>query len=108
MNTEESYDGYMSIVGDDARWENRLTSRVFIKLMFYNPILKAKKVKAPVLVMAGSQDSLVPLAAVQQCAARLRKGELIVMDCNHFAPYTGETFLTFIDKQEEFLVKHLF
>jgi cephalosporin-C deacetylase-like acetyl esterase len=107
MNTEESYDGYMSIMGKDRKWENKLTSRIFIKILFYNPTNKAKRVKAPVLIMAAAHDSLVPLAAIKKCAAKLPKGELVVMDCNHFAPYTGDTFLKYIDHQVAFLEKHL-
>ncbi|MHB8139064.1 MAG: alpha/beta hydrolase [Smithellaceae bacterium] len=107
MNTEESYDGYMSIVGKDRKWENRLTSRIFIKILFYNPTNRAKRIKAPVLIMAGAHDSLVPLAAINKCAAKIPKGELVVMDCNHFAPYTGDTFLKYIHQQVAFLEKHL-
>jgi pimeloyl-ACP methyl ester carboxylesterase len=98
MNTEESYDGYMSIVGKDRKWENKLTSRAFIKILFYNPTNRAKRVKAPVLIMAEAHDSLVPLAAIKKCAAKIPKCELVVMDCNHFAPYTGDTFLKYIDQ----------
>lgn len=107
MNTEESYDGYMSIVGNDTKWENKLTSRIFIKILFYNPTCKAKRIKAPALIMAGAHDSLVPLRAIKRCAAKIPRGELVVMDCNHFEPYTGDTFLKFIDRQIAFLEEHL-
>ena len=43
MNSEESYDGYMSIVGDDKIWQNKVASRLFIKMSMYSPSSRAKK-----------------------------------------------------------------
>lgn len=108
MNSEESYDGFMSLVGNDSKWENKMTSRGFIKMVIYNPTGKAKKVKAPALIMAAKYDSLIPLDAIKKLANKLPKGELVVMDCNHFATYTGDTFSKHIDTQVAFLEKHLF
>ncbi len=108
LNTEECYDGYMSIVGDDKTWENKLASRLFIKIASYNPTDKASNVKAPVLIMAGKRDSLIPIEAIEACAAKLPHGELVVMDCNHFEPYTGEMFSQFVRRQGDFLQRHLF
>jgi pimeloyl-ACP methyl ester carboxylesterase len=107
MNSAESYDGFMSIAGNDPRWENKMTSRAFVKMAFYNPAGKAKNVKAPVLIMAAKDDSLISIVATRKCAGKLKRGELVVMDCKHFAPYTGDTFLKYIDTQVRFLEKHL-
>ncbi|RJP78050.1 MAG: alpha/beta fold hydrolase [Desulfobacteraceae bacterium] len=107
MNTEESYPGYMSIAGDNPTWENKMASRAFIKASLYSPISRAKQVKAPTLVMAGKYDSLIPVDAVRKMAGRLPKGELVVMDCNHFEPYTGELFEQFVARQSAFLATHL-
>jgi hypothetical protein len=49
--------------------------------------------------MAGAHDSLIPLNDTKKYAGKLPRGEIVVMDCNHFAPYTGETFLKQIDRQ---------
>jgi pimeloyl-ACP methyl ester carboxylesterase len=107
MNSEESYDGFMSIVGNDSKWENKLTSRAFVKMAFYNPAGRAKKVKVPVLIIAAKDDSLIPIAETKIFAGRLKRCELVVMDCKHFEPYTGDTFLKYIDTQVTFLEKHL-
>ena len=107
MNTAESYPGYMAIADKDSGWENQMASRAFIKVSMYSPIRKAKQVKAPTLVMAGRDDSLIPVKAVEKMAKRLPRGELIVMDCNHFEPYTGQFFEKFVKKQSEFLETHL-
>ena len=107
MNTEESYPGYMSIAGEDPAWENKIASRAFLKMALYSPIRKAGKVDAPVLVMAGRYDSLIPLDAVVAMCEKLPKGELIVMDCNHFDPYSGSFFEQFSEAQGSFLAKQL-
>jgi pimeloyl-ACP methyl ester carboxylesterase len=70
-------------------------------------LLPEKATRPPVLIMAGAHDSLVPLNDTKKYADKLPHGELVVMDCNHFAPYTGEAFLKHIDKQVEFLERHL-
>jgi dipeptidyl aminopeptidase/acylaminoacyl peptidase len=107
MNTAESYPGYMAIAEKDSGWENQMASRAFIKVSMYSPIRKAKQVKAPTLVMAGRYDSLIPVKAVEKMAKRLPRGELVVMDCNHFEAYTGQFFEKFVKKQSEFLETHL-
>ena len=108
MNTAESYQGYMSIAAEGSNWENKMASRAFMKISFYSPLSKAHQVKAPTLVMAGRYDSLIPLDAVEKLAKKLPVGELIVMDCSHFEPYTGEFFERFVAAQRTFLKKHLF
>lgn len=105
--TEECMDGFMALVGDDSTWENKLTSRLFIRIASYNPTNVASRVTAPVLVMAGARDSLIPLEAVQRCAAKIPRGELVVMDCNHFEPYKAPWFPRFVEQQAAFLQKHL-
>jgi len=107
MNTEESYDGYMSIVPKETNWENKMQSRGFIKMTFYSPLSKAHQVEAAALVIAARHDSLVPIDAVKEIAKNIPKGELVVMDCNHFAPYTGELFEEMVGFETEFLEKHL-
>jgi pimeloyl-ACP methyl ester carboxylesterase len=78
----------MAIAEDDPAWENKIASSAFLKMALYNPIRKAGKVNAPALVMAGRYDSLIPLDAVVALSENLPKGELIVVDCNHFADYS--------------------
>ena len=107
MNTAESYDGYMSIVPKHSKWENKMQSRGFLKLSMYNPLKNAAKVKAPTLVMAGRNDSLIPIDAVKKLSEKLPKSELVIVECNHFQPYQGEFFYEFAEKQAAFFRKHL-
>ena len=107
MNTEESYPGFRSIIPEGWPWENKMTSRAFILLAFYYPIFYAKRVSAPVLLIGGQKDSLVPFAAVRKTARRLPRCEFVVFDCNHFEPYTGERFEESVKIQADFLERNL-
>lgn len=107
MNTEESYPGFHSIIPDGSDWENKMTSRAFILLAFYYPIFYAKKVDIPTLIIGGRKDSLVPFKVVENTAKRLPKGELVVLECNHFEPYTGIWFEQSIKIQIDFLERNL-
>ena len=107
MNTEGSYDGFKSIIPEGSNWENKMTSRAFILLAFYNPISYAKKVKAPVLLVSGKNDSLVPFSAVQKTAKRLPDCQFVVLESNHFEPYTGAHFEQSIKIQIDFLERKL-
>lgn len=108
LNTDECMPGYLSLVPEKTpEWENKMASRLFLLLPLYSVIKKARMVKAPTLVMTGKHDSLIPIEAVQNMASKLPHGELVVEDCNHFEPYTGDFFERFITKQSEFLEKHL-
>jgi pimeloyl-ACP methyl ester carboxylesterase len=107
MNTAECWDGYRSIVPEASGWENKLASRMFSLIPLYGVMNRARRVQAPTLVMAGSRDSLIPVSAVRKMAERLPRGELLVEDCNHFEPYTGDLFERFVRQQGEFLEKHL-
>jgi cephalosporin-C deacetylase-like acetyl esterase len=107
MNTEESYPGFHSIIPDGSDWENKMTSRAFILLAFYSPMSYARKVKAPVLLIGGKNDSLVPFAAVKKTAKRLPNCEFVALESNHFEPYTGARFEQSIKIQIDFLERKL-
>lgn len=107
MNSEECYEGYRSIIPEGSDWENKIASRMFFYLPLYSVMNRARKVEAPTLVMAGKHDSLIPIDAVKKMAGRLPNGELVVEDCNHFEPYTGSHFERFVQKQGDFLERHL-
>jgi dipeptidyl aminopeptidase/acylaminoacyl peptidase len=107
MNSEESYPGFRSIIPEGSDWENKMTSRAFILLAFYSPMSYAGKVKAPVLLIGGKNDSLVPFAAVKKTAERLPNCEFVALESNHFEPYTGARFEQSIKIQIDFLERKL-
>lgn len=107
MNTAESWTGFQTLIPEDTKWENKLTSRSFLWIPFYNPLKFAPRVKAPCLLMGAVHDSLIPIAAVRKMAGKLPDCEFIEMPCNHFEPYTGTHFEEFAARQADFLEHHL-
>ncbi len=107
MSTEETWDGYQAIIPEGSKWENMVMSRVFLTIPFYSPLFLANKVKAPTLLIAAEEDSLVPVKAVKRTAARIKNCELTVLECNHFAPYVGKYFEKIVALENEFLLRTL-
>lgn len=105
MNTEESWEGYTNLVPEDSTWENKIPAKVFLMIPLYSPLIKASKVTCPALIIAAENDSLIPVKAVRWTAGRIKKGELVVLDCNHFEPYYGKWFEKIVTAETEFLLR---
>ncbi|CAO3609489.1 unnamed protein product [Cunninghamella echinulata] len=103
LNSKECYDGFLSIIPKESTWKNEMTSRSFIKMIFYNPMKNAYKIQVPVLILGGKYDSLIPIDAVQDCSKKIRNCDFKVIECNHFEPYSGIHFDQFIHYQKSFL-----
>lgn len=107
MTTPECYDGYMALVPAESAWKNRTPARSGLLLPFYNPGSYASEVSCPMLVVAGRNDSLIPIAAVRKMARRIADCRLEELDCNHFEPYKGSWFEKNVGIQIDFLQRHL-
>jgi len=105
MNTEESWQGYTNLVPEDSAWENKIPAKVFLMIPLYSPLIKASKVTCQALIIAAENDSLIPVKAVRWTAGRIKKGELVVLECNHFEPYYGEWFEKIVTAETEFLLR---
>lgn len=107
MNTPECYDGYLGLFEPDSQWQNRVPARIALQIPFYNPARSAARVQCPALVIAGLNDSLIPVASVRAMAERMPRGEYVELPCNHFEPYSGDAFEQNIALQLDFLQRHL-
>jgi len=107
MNSEESLPGYTAMMPENSKWKNKVPAKIFLLLLLYSPLLKAKKVKCPALVIAARYDSLIPYRAVKLTAMRIKKIDFISLSCNHFQPYMGKWHEQCITAELSFLKKHL-
>lgn len=107
MNTPESKPGYLAMVPKDTNWKNETPARCLVPTVFYRPIIQAKKVQSPTLLIAAEQDSLADIKAIEKTAARIPKAELIKVPCGHFDVYSGPMFEEVIEPEVNFLRKHL-
>ncbi|CAO3616889.1 unnamed protein product [Cunninghamella blakesleeana] len=102
LNTDECYDGYIRMVGDDPIWKNQMASRSFLKMLIYNPMKNAHQIQIPVLILAGKNDSLIPIEAIKMTSSKIPFCDFKIMGCNHFQPYYGTHFEDFSNHQINF------
>ncbi len=88
-------------------WRNETPARIALAAGLYMPARFASQVNCPVLIVAGRQDSLIPLRSIRKAAARISDCVLEELECNHFQPYQGEFFEQVSQIQCRFLVQEL-
>lgn len=82
-------------------WENRVVLRP--RLRTPHPLRLAPKVNAPLLVIAGEQDTLCPPGPAAELADRAARAELKTLPHGHFDLYDGAS----IPHEREFLAREL-
>lgn len=91
----------------NVTWENKVLARVLLKIPYYNPIRSAHKVRVPTLVIAGSNDSIIPAAVARKAAERMPNAEFALHASDHFQPYYGRYLDENVRAQLAFLRKHV-
>lgn len=111
MSAADSYDGYMQLVPETAlasgNWVNRAAARIAITLPLYSPRRHAKRVTAPLLVVAAKADTIAPARGAAAAAKNAVAGELKTYDGGHFDFYMGAGFDKIVVDEIEFLDRHL-
>lgn len=107
LNTRDSKTGYESLMPAGFDPDNATPARVFLTMVLYRPARVAGRVKCPALVIAGENDSLVPIKSVKKAAAKMKRAEFMSLPIDHFDPYLGETFNKVSKKQLDFLKTHI-
>ena len=90
----------------DVPWENKVLARVALKIPRYNPIRKARGVRVPTLVIAGSKD-IVSAQVAQKAAERMPNARFTLHASDHFQPYYGDYLDENVRTQLAFLRKHV-
>jgi len=108
LNTPDAMDAFQDLVPPGSTWQNRAPARVLFQLLRYRPLRDAAKIEAPVLMVAAEDDSLIPIASVEAASKRIPDCELVTLPrTGHFEPYSGEVFERVVEREAEFLRKHL-
>jgi fermentation-respiration switch protein FrsA (DUF1100 family) len=108
LNTPDVMDAFQELVPPDSTWQNRAPARVLFQLPRYRPLRDARRLAAPVLMVAAENDSLIPIAAVEAASKRIPHCELVVLEeTSHFEPYSGTVFERVVEREAEFLCRHL-
>ena len=96
---------YAPIAGPS--WRNELCARTALGVAFNRPIKFAARVSCPLLVQAGTADSITPPARARRAAAMARRGELREYPIDHLDAETGPAQQHALVDQLDFLCRHL-
>ncbi|MBS1226010.1 MAG: alpha/beta hydrolase [Proteobacteria bacterium] len=103
----DCYEGYHRLIPPGAVWQETVPARILLTLLAYRPVRVARRIQAPVLIIAAEQDSLIPLTATRKTAARIARCQFEVLPVGHFDLYEGPWFERSIALQIAFLRRHL-
>ncbi len=107
MNTPDAMAGYYTLVPKDSPMKNEVPARITLMISAYRPIMYARRIQCPVLIMYAENDSLIPAKAVEKMGSRIPNAQVVGLQAGHFDVYTGELFKQVVEKQAEFFVKYL-
>jgi pimeloyl-ACP methyl ester carboxylesterase len=107
ISSPDAVEGLKLMLSGKVAWENKVLSRVFLKIGFFNPIRRVSRIRVPTLVLAGRSDAVTPAVAALTAAMRIPRGEFVLVDCNHFEQYVGRGLETNAAEQLRFLRQHV-
>ena len=97
-----------TLIPPDSSWQNRTPARIVFQLIRYRPLRDAAQIRAPVLLVAAEDDNLIPIRGVEAASRRIPNCEYVCLSgTGHFEPYIGEVFERVVEREAEFLCKHL-
>ena len=106
LNRPGSLDGYAALVPRDSTWQNRTRARPLLSLPRYRPVTDAEAVDCPALVVAGTEDEVVPYATAERLAEALPASSFVALPMGHFDAF-GERFAETLAHEVAFLDEHL-
>jgi alpha-beta hydrolase superfamily lysophospholipase len=106
MTTPDALQSYEALVPAGTEWRNELAARMVAVVATYRPVRKARRVRAPLLVQAFSEDRITPPGPSIRAAHAAPRGELKTYPGGHFAPF-AEQFEPAVTDQLDFLRRHL-
>ncbi|MFC7136558.1 alpha/beta hydrolase [Halobaculum litoreum] len=87
LNEPGALDGYAALIPRNSTWQNRTRARTLLALPRYRPVADAADVGCPSLVVAGTEDAVVPYATAERLADALPASSLVALPMGHFDPW---------------------
>ena len=107
MTAAEADPGFHSLDPPGSTWRNEVAPRVMLRLGYYRPYAKFKRLRMPVLVALADRDDTTPPGPAARAAERSPNAEVARYDIGHFEIYTDPQFERTVSDQTEFLVRNL-
>ncbi|GAB7009223.1 alpha/beta hydrolase [Halorubrum trueperi] len=93
---------YLDLVDRESTWRNETPARSLLRVANYRPVERLGEIRAPTLLLAGTDDAIVDAETVVDAAETLSHGTVVSMPADHFSPF-GEDFEPAIGHQLSFL-----
>ena len=106
LNHAEAEPGFDAVCAEDSRWRNEFLAKPSQLIGEIRPVRQASSVRCPVLFCLGTEDSIVPLGAIERAADGAPESELRRYPIGHFDGFL-DAFEDVVDDQLDFLDTHL-
>ena len=93
---------YLDLVDRESTWRNETPARSLLRVANYRPVGRIDEIRAPTLLLAGTDDAIVDSEAVVDAGETLSRGTVVTMPADHFSPL-GEDFEPAVGHQLSFL-----
>ncbi len=90
----------------DSHYRNEVPAWDVLATIFYRPIRRTSRIRCPLLMIIGSEDTVTPPAAQRKAAAQAG-AELVELRCKHFDPFRTTHMPEVIERSAEFLRRHV-
>jgi fermentation-respiration switch protein FrsA (DUF1100 family) len=107
MTTPDALSGYGSISPIPDEGPRQVAARIALRLPFYRPVWRAKRIRCPILFCICDRDLVVAPAPALKAASRAPRSEVKCYPWGHFDVYLGAGFEQAVADQVEFLARHL-
>ena len=106
LNHAEAEPGFDAVCAEDSRWRNEFLAKPSQLIGEIRPVRQASSVRCPVLFFLGTEDTMVPLGAIERAADDAPKSELRRYSIGHFDGFL-DAFDDVVNDQLDFLDTHL-
>jgi len=107
MTAAEADPGFHSLDPPGSTWRNEVAPRVMLRVGYYRPYAKFKRLRMPVHVALADHDHTTPPGPAARAAKRSPNAEVVRYDIGHFEIYTDPQFERTVSDQTGFLVRNL-
>lgn len=106
LTQPEAESGFDAVCAEDSRWRNEFLAKPNQPLVKIRPVREASNVRCPLLICLGTEDTIVPLRAIERAADRAPQSELRRYLIGHFDGFL-DAFEDVVSDQIEFFGRHL-
>jgi pimeloyl-ACP methyl ester carboxylesterase len=101
----EAAPGFEAVKGEGSLWKNEVRFDPTRPVARFRPARRARRVRCPLLVCLGLEDTIVPARPIERTASRAPGGELRRYSISHFTAFL-DGFDAVASDQAEFLTRH--